>query len=128
MDNLTRERQSYLIPGVSSAVCFRTMYESIGNSTGSSELFLALEWLDTTLAEVKYQPDMRIYALISTFLRAALTSCVVLDNQQYVNTGTIPGLEESESANQSRLQACQYLAFRRRDWPRHRQSRRFGTR
>ncbi|KAL7626845.1 hypothetical protein AAE478_003619 [Parahypoxylon ruwenzoriense] len=57
-------------------------YDVIDNST------VVLEWLDTTLAEVKYQPDMRTYALIKTVLRAALTSRVVLDGQKYVNTAS----------------------------------------
>lgn len=30
---------------------------------------------------------MRTYALIGMFLRVALNSCVVLESQQYVNTG-----------------------------------------
>ncbi|PGH01636.1 serine/threonine protein kinase [Polytolypa hystricis UAMH7299] len=74
-ENLTRECQSYLLPGVASAACFRQLYDVVNDST------IALEWLDTTLAEVKYQPDMRTYTLIKTFLRAALTSCVVLERK-----------------------------------------------
>lgn len=84
MKNMERERQAYRLPGVVSAECFRKMYDVIDNST------IALEYLDTTLAEVKYQPDMRTYSLIMTLLRAALTSCVVLEDHQYVNTGTAP--------------------------------------
>jgi hypothetical protein len=59
------------------------MYDVIDNHT------IALEWLDTTLADVKYQPDMRTYGLIKTVLKETLTSCDVLDGQQCVNTGTI---------------------------------------
>jgi hypothetical protein len=50
-------------------------------------MYMALEWLDTTLAEVKYLPNMLIYAIIKSFLRAALSSCIVLENQKCVNTG-----------------------------------------
>lgn len=85
--NLARECQSYRLPGVVSAACFRKMYDIIDNRT------IALEWLDTTLADVKYQPDLRTYALIKTVLKEALTSCDILDAQQHVNTGTVFHLE-----------------------------------
>lgn len=98
MENMDRERQTYRLPGVASAECFRKMYDVIGNST------VALEWLDTTLAEVKYQPDMRTYSLITTFLRAVLTSCVVLEGHKCVNTGRVPCFEELATANCPRLQ------------------------
>lgn len=97
MENLNRERRSYLLPGVASAACFRKLYDVIDNGT------IALEWLDTALAEVKCQPNMRTYVLIKTCLRAVLTSCVILDDQKYVNTGTAPGSEELASADQPRL-------------------------
>lgn len=83
-ENLDRECQSYLLPGVASAKCFRQMYDVIDNRT------IALEWLDTTLADVKYQPNMRTYALIKTVLKETLTSCNILDGQQCVNTDYKP--------------------------------------
>lgn len=95
--NLQREVNIYGLPGVASAQCFRKMYEKIDDST------IALEWLDTTLAEVKYHPDMRIYSLIKTLLRAAFTSCVVLEDHKHVNTGRMSGLEELAFANYHRL-------------------------
>lgn len=55
--------------------------------THDSEMYIALEWLDTTLAQLKYLPNMRTYAIIATFLKAVLESCVVLEIQKYVNTG-----------------------------------------
>jgi hypothetical protein len=97
MENMNRELRTYRLPGVASAECFRKMYDMIDDST------IALEWLDTSLAEVKYQPDMRTYSLIMTFLRAALTSCVVLENHKFVNTGEVLGLEELARANYPRL-------------------------
>lgn len=99
-ENLCREYTSYRLPGVSSTVCFRQMYDKIDDCT------VAGEWLDTTLGEVRYQPDMRTYALIKSFLSAVLASCAVLDGQKYVNTGTGPILREPASAYQSRLQTC----------------------
>ncbi|RAH60505.1 hypothetical protein BO85DRAFT_365314 [Aspergillus piperis CBS 112811] len=81
---MKRERQAYRHPGVASSACFRKMYDEIDSST------IALEWLDTTLAEVKYQPSMRIYSLIVTFMRAALTSCIVLEGYGCVNTDFKP--------------------------------------
>jgi hypothetical protein len=54
---------------------------------GGTGTCIALEWLDTTLAEVKYLPGAHHYAIIQSFLRAALSSCIVLENQKFVNTG-----------------------------------------
>ncbi|KAL3477402.1 hypothetical protein BJX99DRAFT_269811 [Aspergillus californicus] len=65
MQNLDRERQTYQLP-----------------------VTLALEWLDTTLAEVKYLPDIRTYSLIMTFLRAVLTSRV-LEDHKYIKPANI---------------------------------------
>lgn len=80
-ENMNRETRTYHLPGVASTHCFRKMYDVIDNST------VALEWLDTTLAEVEYQPTMHTYFLLMSVLRAALTSCVVLESHGYVNTG-----------------------------------------
>lgn len=80
-ENVERECRSYRLPGVASATCFRQLYDVIDNHT------IALEWLDPTLADVKYQPDTHTYAIIKAVIREALTSCVILDRQQYVNTG-----------------------------------------
>lgn len=98
MENMVRERQTYLLPGVASAECFRKMYDVIDNNT------IALEWLDTTLAEVKFHPDMRTYSLIIALLRPVLTSCVILEGHKRVNTGGVLGLGELASADYPRLQ------------------------
>ncbi|XHF99305.1 hypothetical protein AWENTII_002812 [Aspergillus wentii] len=84
IQNMDRECQTYRLPGVVSAECFRKLYDVIDDST------IALEWLDTTLAEVKYQPNRCTYSLIKTVLKAALTSCVVLEGHQCVNTDYKP--------------------------------------
>ena len=86
-EDMERERQSYLIPGIASAACVRKLYDVFDNSAGSAGTCIALEWLDTTLARVKYLPDALTYAIIQSVLRAALSSCMVLENQRYVNTG-----------------------------------------
>lgn len=77
--NMQREVLTYRLPDVASAECFRKMYDIID---------------DSTLAEVKYCPNMHIYSLAKSFLRAAFTSCVVLENYEYVNTGRVPGLKD----------------------------------
>ncbi|KAI3299492.1 hypothetical protein DTO002I6_1719 [Penicillium roqueforti] len=83
--NLERERHAYHLPGVSSSQYFRKMYDVIDDST------IALEWLDTTLAELKYQPnDMGTHSFVVAVLRAALTSCAVLEDSKYVNTDYKP--------------------------------------
>jgi hypothetical protein len=127
MENLDRECRSYLLPGVASAACFRKMYDVIGYSTDGNAKHIALEWLDTTLAEVEYLPSIRTYALIETCLRVALNSCVVLASQKHVNTGIVSGLEDFTSVDQSRLQTCKYPTFWNRGGPSCRQSRRFGA-
>ncbi|CAG8267922.1 unnamed protein product [Penicillium nalgiovense] len=73
--NMQREVLTYRLPDVASAECFRKMYDIID---------------DSTLAEVKYCPNMHIYSLAKSFLRAAFTSCVVLENYEYVNTDYKP--------------------------------------
>ncbi|KAJ5795040.1 hypothetical protein N7457_001639 [Penicillium paradoxum] len=83
-ENLQREVKIYGLPCVASAECFRKMYEKIDDST------IALEWLDTTLAEVEYHPGMRIYSIIKSVLKAAFTSCVVLEDHKHVNTDYKP--------------------------------------
>lgn len=66
-------------------LCAYTLRLCINDST------IALEWLDTTLAELKYQPNViGTHSLIVAVLRAALTSCVVLGDSKYVNTGKVP--------------------------------------
>ncbi|PWY91601.1 hypothetical protein BO94DRAFT_555414 [Aspergillus sclerotioniger CBS 115572] len=67
MKCMTREQQVYHFPGVASAECFRKMYDVIDDN-------------------VRYQPDQDTDALIMSFLRATLTSCVVLESHQHVNT------------------------------------------
>ncbi|KAK0114848.1 hypothetical protein ONS96_013330 [Cadophora gregata f. sp. sojae] len=89
-ENLERERRSYLIPGVASAACFRKLYDVFENSMGGTGTCIALEWLDTTLSEVKYLPGAANYAIIQSVLRAALSSCIVLENQNFVNTDYKP--------------------------------------
>ena len=79
--NLNRERQTYQLPDVASAECFRRIYDVIDTNT------IALEWLDTTLAGLSYQPNASTYAILKKVLWAALTSCDILDGQGYVNTG-----------------------------------------
>ncbi|KAJ5511810.1 hypothetical protein N7453_003913 [Penicillium expansum] len=77
--NLERELHAYRLPGVASTQCFRKMYDVIDNNT------IALKWLDTTLAELKYQPnDISTHSLIVSVLRAALSSCAVLEDSNIV--------------------------------------------
>lgn len=78
---LERECQNYPLPGIASAKCFRTMYDVLDSRT------VALEWLDTTLAGIKYKHDTPTIAMIKTVLREALTSCEILAAKKYVNTG-----------------------------------------
>lgn len=82
-ENLKRERQIYNLPGIASARCFRRMYDTFEDHS------IALELLETTLANVKYQSNNQCYAIIKAVLKEKLTSCDVLAGQNYVNTGAI---------------------------------------
>jgi hypothetical protein len=120
-ENLRREYTSYRLPGVCSAACFRKMYDKIDDCT------LAVECLDTTLAEVEYRPDMRTYALIKSCLGAALASSDILNCQGHVNTGAVYNLRESAFAYRSRLQTRQYAFFWCWNESHSRQSGRLGS-
>lgn len=89
MENLNRECQSYLWPGVASSTCFRKLYEVVDTSSeaAAGDKYVALEWLDTTLAQMKYQPGKDTYVLIEKVLSAALHSCLVLESYDCVDTG-----------------------------------------
>ncbi|KAE8353223.1 hypothetical protein BDV28DRAFT_157211 [Aspergillus coremiiformis] len=66
-ENMDRERQTYHLPGINSADCFREMYDKIEST------------------EYIY-----IYSLIMAVLRASLTSCILLEGHQRVNTDYKP--------------------------------------
>lgn len=83
---ITREQQAYSLPGIASATCFREMYDTIDSHT------IALEWLESTMQDIKYQPTAHIYALLKTVLKQTLTACDFLARQKYVNTGIVPNL------------------------------------
>ncbi|RMD44479.1 hypothetical protein DV735_g752, partial [Chaetothyriales sp. CBS 134920] len=68
-ENLDRELQNYRSPNIATAACFRKLYDAI---SPDDTLVLALEWLDTTLAELQFQHDRDSYAVIEAFLDAAL--------------------------------------------------------
>ena len=63
-ENSDRERETYLLDSVSSATCIRKMYEIVASDPDDGENFMALEWLDTTLAQLKYRTQPKSHALI----------------------------------------------------------------
>jgi hypothetical protein len=71
------------------------MYDVIGDpmNIGSSNPYIAFEWLETTLADVQYHPGMRNYAIIEAILKTVLRSCIILADRELVNTGRTPDLE-----------------------------------
>lgn len=99
-ESLKRECEIYRLPSIASGVCFRKMYDvitnpmSISNSDDGSIPYVALEWLEATLADVKYQPSMHIYAIIRTVVKTGLASCAILADRQLVNTGRTPDLKK----------------------------------
>ncbi|KKZ61071.1 hypothetical protein EMCG_04315 [[Emmonsia] crescens] len=99
-ESLKRECEIYRLPSIASGACSRKMYDvianpmNIGNSDDGSIPYVAFEWLETTLQDVKYQPSMHIYAIIRTVAKTALTSCAILADRQLVNTGRTPDLKK----------------------------------
>lgn len=109
VEALGREKKTYRLPGVSSAPCYRKIYDEIDDNT------VALEWLDGTLQDLKYQPQSLIYAIIKASMRASLASAAVIERQEYVNTGTVPALGTSNPRplnSPSRFQTRQHFDFR----------------
>ncbi|RAK96467.1 kinase-like protein [Aspergillus ibericus CBS 121593] len=84
MESMRCEVGVYGYPNVATADCFRRLYEVLDNRT------MVFEWLDTTLAEVPFQPTPDCYALILAVLRAALRSCVHLESHRRVNADIQP--------------------------------------
>ncbi|KAI1085990.1 kinase-like domain-containing protein [Rostrohypoxylon terebratum] len=82
--SMGRELAFYSLPNVASRQCFRQLYDVIDDDT------IALEWLDTTLQDVEYQPDLSTYILIEEVLRVALTSAAILGNLGHVNADYKP--------------------------------------
>lgn len=62
------------------------MADTISEAAGSNK-YVSLEWLETTLSQVKYQSGKDAYVLVEKVLSAALHSCVVLESHDHVNTG-----------------------------------------
>ncbi|OOF91832.1 hypothetical protein ASPCADRAFT_133908 [Aspergillus carbonarius ITEM 5010] len=78
------ERLAYSFADVNTSGYFRQLYQMIDHRT------LALEWMDTTLDQIPYQPNMRTFSLILIVLKAVLESCVILDKSQHVNANIHP--------------------------------------
>lgn len=87
-ENLKREHENYLLPSIASGACFRKMYDAIGDpSDGGGISYAAFEWLDTTLAGVEYRPGKCKYAIAKAIIKTVLRSCIILANEELVNTG-----------------------------------------
>lgn len=111
-DSLRSESSIYSLPGVASAACIRKLYEVLDFSMGEhSGTCLALEWLDTTLAEVRYQPGAITYAIIQSLLRSALSSCTVLENNKVVNTGKRYSSQHVEIGSSAQISNPQIFSF-----------------
>ncbi|PGH03753.1 serine/threonine protein kinase [Blastomyces parvus] len=93
---LQREHDIYRLPSVESAASFRKLYDVSSDSmdTGKTDprriRYAAFEWLDITLRDVEYHPDIHTYALIGAVLKATLASCAILEDKKLVNTDIKP--------------------------------------
>ena len=97
--NLKRKYKAYSRPSIVSSPCFRQFYEVIGDpqdlddDTGGSTTYLALEWLDNTLASVPLKLDIRGHLLVKTIVETVMSRCVSLSKENLVNIGTAPTLK-----------------------------------
>ncbi|KAI1120585.1 kinase-like domain-containing protein [Nemania abortiva] len=94
--NLRREYDTYRLLEVANSPYFRKMYDGIDNpnnfDTDATETtsFLALEWLDSTLADLRYTDVMFNYSIMKAVIDTMLSSSGVLDGQVRVNTDIKP--------------------------------------
>ncbi|EEQ84255.2 uncharacterized protein BDCG_01060 [Blastomyces dermatitidis ER-3] len=99
LNELQRERDIYRLASVKSAASFRKLYDvssdsmDMGKTDPKSIRYVAFEWLETTLQDVEYRPDIHSYALIGAVLRTALDSCAILEDKTLVNTGRVSNFE-----------------------------------
>ncbi|KAL9593301.1 MAG: hypothetical protein Q9179_005959 [Wetmoreana sp. 5 TL-2023] len=94
--NLQREYDTYCLPQVAKSLCFREMYDIIGDpqnfddDAAETVPCLALEWMDSTLAKLSYTDAMHSYTIMKAIIETVLSGSVVLDGQNLVNTDTKP--------------------------------------
>ena len=86
---LKREQETYRLPSVQSSSYFRRLYEVIRNSDGDSESppYLVLEWMDTTLRDLDYEPHTNGHNFFKTIMETVLSSIVILIKHNLVNAG-----------------------------------------
>ena len=103
--NLKTEYDAYRIKRIASHLCFRAMYDVIGdpknldNDAGDSPPCLVLEWMDCTLTQVPSKRHLQNHVLMKAIIDAVLFSLVTLDKEKLVNTGKKPNLEDLASTN-----------------------------
>ena len=61
--------------------------QSFDDSASESSPYLALEWMDLTLADLRPIDAMHNYILMKAVMETVMSSFVVLDSQKRVNTG-----------------------------------------
>ncbi|KAL8722864.1 MAG: hypothetical protein Q9181_007408 [Wetmoreana brouardii] len=91
---LKRELDVYRLPSIAKSPWFRKMHDVIGepqnfdDGTSKPVPCLALEWMDHTLADLPCANAMRSYSIMKAVIETVMSSCVVLGDQQRVNTDT----------------------------------------
>ncbi|KAF2453077.1 kinase-like domain-containing protein [Lineolata rhizophorae] len=94
--NLKREYDTYCLPEVANSPYFREMYDGIDNphnsDTDATETtsFLALEWLDSTLADLRYADVVFNYNIMKVIIENMLSSSDVLDQLSLINLDIKP--------------------------------------
>ncbi|KAI4117973.1 MAG: hypothetical protein LQ338_007476, partial [Usnochroma carphineum] len=96
--DMKREYEAYRVHKIASNPSFRQFYEIIGDpgdlddDTGGTTPCLALQWLDTTFADVPVplKLDMRSHILIKDIIETLMLSFVSLGQAKAINTDTKP--------------------------------------
>lgn len=93
LESLGREYDTYRNSSIASNLCFRAMYDIIGDrqKLEANVGGLVLEWMDCTLAEVPPEQYQQNPTFIKAVVDAVLSSLVALEQRKLVNTGrTLP--------------------------------------
>ena len=88
---LLREYNNYRRPCIASSKNFRKMYDTVGDQTSwtaQKPFCLALEWIDTTLADLPFESHIQSPVLVARILKTLLGGFGELEREHLVYSGT----------------------------------------
>lgn len=92
--DLIREYEAYCVDKIASNHYFREFYDVVGDPKGFDDEThdatprLALEWMNTTFADVLLKPDIRSHVLIKHIIHTLMLSYICLGQAKIINTST----------------------------------------